>query len=162
MANASAGVTVTKQATTGRFDFIVKSGSTVYVNTFCMIGLSTNATTANRGYVVRAADTASYAFLGLLLPDGIDNDDQVDGDGTITGAFDIGGVILEKIDVTGASSVAQVTAPVYISDDQTLTTSATSNLSAVGRLYQYDTATEQIVRILGFEEYLNLIESGKV
>jgi hypothetical protein len=162
MANAAAGVQVSKNSVTGRFDFTVKSSSTVYVNTFCMIGLSTNGTSSNRGYVIRAADTTQYGFLGLLLPDGIDNDDQIDGNGTTTGAFDIGGVILENIDVTSAASIADVTAPCYIADDQTLKLAATSNLSAVGRLYKYTSATQQHVRLFSFEEYMNLVESGKV
>ena len=100
------------------------------------------------GYAAAPADTSGYLWLGICGR-------QVTGD---TGASPVakveiitGPLILTYYPVTGASAITNQGTLVYVTDNATLTTSATSNTKAVGYILKWHVSTNCDVYILSPE-----------
>ena len=112
-----------------------------------LTGDATNAVTFYRGgfvflststgYIVKAADTANYIWRGIVGREMTGSTSTTPNDVEII----TGPCILNDYAVTGASAVTNQGTLVYATDDQTLTTSATSNTKAVGEIVKWKTGT---------------------
>lgn len=113
-----------------------------------LTGDATNATTFYRGgfvflstatgYIVKAADTANYIWRGVVGREMTGSTSTTPNDVEII----TGPMVLNNYSVTGASAVTNQGTLVYATDDQTLTTSATSNTKAVGEIIKWLNGTK--------------------
>jgi hypothetical protein len=118
--------------------FIITNTAVVYVGGFCSID--------SVGCVARAADTSSFVPVGFCI-----GFEDATAEGSKTGdtsasippeaIIDIGGGIVSGLAVTGASAQTDVRDLVYATSDNVFTTSATSNVPAVGMIVRFNTAT---------------------
>lgn len=113
-----------------------------------LTGDATNATAFYRGgfvflstatgYIVKAADTANYIWRGVVGREMTGSTSTTPNDVEII----TGPMMLNNYAVTGASAVTHQGTLVYATDDQTLTTSATSNTKAVGEIVKWLNSTK--------------------
>lgn len=143
--------------TIGYNSYPVRSGVTIYHG--ALVGLSTVGVTDGR-LVNWSSGSGALRFIGLAIP----NSPTVVGNaaGSVECPVLEGGVILEDVSVTGAESAQNVGDPVYASDENTFTLSATSNVGAVGVVDRYKSGTSCDVRLYSRMEYNALQEVGKV
>lgn len=120
--------------------FIVVSGQTIYAG--ALVGVDTAD-----GFLKNWADVATLQFKGVA-----ESQDTV-GDGTEEARVDIGGKILERVSVTGATGQGDVGELVYASDENTFDLSATANTKAVGVAVRYHTGTKMDVMLFTPGEY---------
>lgn len=117
-----------------------------YAGSFVGLDVST-------GRAVLWSDTANLRWLGMALR-------KVKGDTTATPIPEVevneSGAILEKVSVTGVTGIGDQGAPVYATDDDTLTLTPTVNVKAVGRIVRFISGTSVDVELLTPAEYAAL------
>lgn len=151
----------------------VKPSQTIYHG--ALVGIDPNS-----GYLENwtAGSAANVKFRGLAMPVAANNISGQTTAGAVIGSttapqpecpVNEGGVILEGVTVAGAKAPASGGAttgkqgvPVYASDENTFTVTATSNVGAVGELVRCDTDGTGDVRLFTPTEYLALESLGKV
>jgi hypothetical protein len=105
------------------------------------------------GYANISADAAGDKFEGIVLR-------KVTGDTSATpnpeAEIDASGPTLEAVSVTGAAAQSDVNSLVYLTSDDTLTLSATTNLKAVGRVTRWYSGTTCDVKLFTPEEHAAL------
>ena len=134
----------------------------------------------NSGFLVNwsSGSAANIKFRGVAMPVGATNVSGQTTPGAVIGSLTApqpecpvneGGVILENVTVAGAvvpvsggAVTGKTGVPVYASDENTFTVTATSNVGAVGELVRCDTAGIGDVRLFTPTEYLALEALGKV
>tara|TARA_Y100000310_G_scaffold334113_1_gene413080 strand:- start:6406 stop:6849 length:444 start_codon:yes stop_codon:yes gene_type:complete len=108
------------------------------------------------GYAVLWADTANYIFAGIALK-------EATGDTSASPVVNVnvncGGMILKKVSVTGVSAITNVGDKVYATDDNTLTTSATSNVQEIGIICDWYSSTTCDVQLYSLAEYQGVTNS---
>lgn len=142
--------------------YAVRNGMTIYYG--ALVGISTVGVTDGR-VVNWSSGSGALRFLGIAIPRGTrDNPESVTGNsgGTIKCEVYEGGAILENIPVTGLTSEQTVNDPVYASDDNTFTLTATSNVGAVGRVVKYRSNGYGDVQLYSAMEYMAMENVGKV
>lgn len=107
-----------------------KNATTFYAGSFLMLDIST-------GYIEKAADTANFVWMGICGRQKVGDTSSEPNDVEII----CGPITLLNYAVTGASAVTNQGDLVYATDDQTLTTSATSNTKAIGYIAKWLTST---------------------
>lgn len=140
----------------------VRNGVTIYYG--ALVGLSTVGVTDGR-LVNWSSGSGALRFLGIAIPHGTaDAPSTVTGNsgGSVECEVYEGGPTLENISVTGATSQQTEGDPVYASDENTFTLSATSNVSAVGRVARWRSSGKADVQLYSAMEYNALAEVGKV
>lgn len=163
MANATTPLTTMRAEFSGEMkQFIVKNSTAVYVGRYAALDASAGVTT---GYVTNPADTAGVVMLGFIVAPG--EGGWLDGGGqstTITGntsatvpprvMVDVGGGVVSRIAVTGASTQAHVGRKVYLSTNNItdLTLTPTTNIPAVGVIEEFYSATSFDVRFFSMME----------
>lgn len=117
--------------------YIVASGSTVYANSF--VGLNTS------GLLVPWADTAGFKFLGMARS-------KVTGSSALERCeVDVSGCYLNNVDVAGVTARTDLDdVLVYCADDNpaTLSTTATVNVPAIGRLVDFRSTSDMDVQLV--------------
>lgn len=130
MSNLTANRNVETRAADGGLGGVTSYAGTnaivFYAGGFVCVDIST-------GLAVKAADTANYRFRGLCVrkvtADGATGDNEVQ---VITGP-----IILVKVAVTGVDNINDTGDRVYVTDDNVLTLTPTSNLNAIGVVERY-------------------------
>lgn len=108
------------------------------------------------GYLRNLEDTSGTndRFCGIAIP----KTNSVTGDTSASPVVEcpvsIGGCVLEKVAVTGASAVTNTGDPVFATDENTLTLSSTSNLKKVGVVLRWYSSTTCDVGLFSMYEYL--------
>jgi len=108
------------------------------------------------GYAVLWADTANYIFAGIALK-GATGDTSASP--VVNVNVNCGGLILKKVSVTGVSAITNVGDKVYATDDNTLTTSATSNVQEIGIISDWYSSTTCDVQLYSLAEYQGVTNS---
>jgi hypothetical protein len=142
--------------------YAVRTGQTIYYGS--LVGISTVGVTDGR-VVKWTSGSGALRFLGIAIPRGTrDQADSVTGvaAGTVKCEVNEGGVTLEGVSVTGLTSEQTVNDPVYASDDQTFTLTATSNVGAVGRVTKYISSGVGNIQLYSSMEYMAMENVGKV
>jgi hypothetical protein len=107
------------------------------------------------GYMVKWANTTGHLFAGILLG-------PVVGDTSATpvpeGRVDTSGKTIMGCTVAGATTIASTGVLVYCTSDNItdMSTSATSNVKAVGRVARWNSSTNCDVTLFTPEEYMAL------
>lgn len=104
-------------------------------------------------------------FCGIAIPRGDrDNPQSVTGNsaGTVKCEVYEGGGTLENVTVTGLTALLGLGDPVYASDENTFTLTATPNVGAVGRVVRYISSTKGDVQLYSAMEYAANQNFGKV
>lgn len=101
------------------------------------------------GHVSTFSDTAGLEPLGFAM-------EKVLGDTSVSGDEDrvsvnIGGGTVKSIAVTGAGATNDTGEPVYATNDNTFTLTATSNTPAVGVIERFHSGTTCDVRFFSYE-----------
>ena len=111
----------------------VAASTTIYKGALLKVNAS--------GYAEPCATEAGASFIGVAYEE-VDNSSGSDGDKEVR-VYKTGTFLLE------GSGFAQsdVGAPVYASDDQTITTTPASNLQIVGEIVEYEAADEVWVKL---------------
>ena len=153
-----------RQRTPGLGSYTVKNGITIYAG--ALVGIDPNS-----GYLQNwNEDSAAIRFVGLadprLVPTTLGvTPDSVLGDTSATDPpkceVNESGPILEEVAVAGAVQ-SSVGAPVYASDENTLTMSATSNVGAIGRLAAFRSASDCDVQLFTPNDYMGVQDYGQV
>jgi hypothetical protein len=110
------------------------------------------------GYAVNIADTTGFEPLGVVLSFDEQNTDQetVTGDTSAsvvpTVDVDIAMRVARKMSVTGATAQTNVGELVYATDENTFTTSATSNIPAIGTIVKFHSSTVVDVLLYSHEQ----------
>jgi len=153
-----------EQRDRGRNAYIVKTSEVIYPG--ALVGVDPNS-----GYLQAwDSDSAAIRFLGLAEPRLVPTTlgvtpSSVTGNTAATEPPETdvneSGVILESIAVTSAAQTS-VGAPVYASDDNTFTVSATSNVGAIGRLVRFVSASDCDVELFTPAEYMGVDDAGQV
>jgi hypothetical protein len=151
----------------------VKPGVTIYAG--ALVGVDPNS-----GYLQNwsSASAANVRFRGIAMPVAATNVSGQTTPGAVIGSASLsptpecpvneGGVILEGVTVAGAkvpvfgSNSGQQSYPVYATDENTFTMTATLNVGAIGELVRCDVAGIGDVRLFTPQEYLALEAIGKV
>lgn len=153
----------------------VKGGVTIYHG--ALVGIDPNS-----GYLQKwsSASAANIKFRGMAMPVAATNVPGQTTAGAVIGITDgtvspvpecpvnESGIILEGVTVAGAVPASGGVAtgkpgvPVYATDDNTFTVTATSNVGAIGELVRCDTAGTGDVRLYTPQEYNALESLGKV
>lgn len=149
-------------STVGQNSYRVKNAVRIYHG--ALVGIDPNSGQLQNW---SSASAANIRFRGLAMP--TENSVLGDSSGTPPPECPVNesGLILEGISVTGARPAGEVGTkgpgqPVYASDENTFTMTATSNVGAIGELVRCDTAGVGDVRLFTPEEYLALEALGKV
>jgi hypothetical protein len=124
-----------------------------------LVGISTIGITDGR--IVNWNDTSgALDFIGIADP----NADSVTGDanGTVECPIISGGVELESVTVTGVDSADDVGDPVYATDENTFTLTATTNVGAIGWVTRQITGTTVDIRIFSEAQYRANQDRGQV
>lgn len=141
----------------------VKNGQTIYYG--ALVGLDTVGISTGR-LANWTDDSGMRRFCGIAIPRGTrDLPDYITGNsgGTIVCEVYEGGPTLENVAVAGLTSLnTQLGDPVYASDENTFTMSATPNVGAVGRLARYITTGYGDVQLFSALEYAANQNFGKV
>jgi len=120
---------------------LAKNSTTFYAGTFVMLDIGT-------GYINNAADTANFVWAGIVQR-------KVTGDTSASPVPEVtyitGPMTLQNYDVTGASAVTNNGDLVYVTDNNTLTTSSTSNTKAIGCIDKWLVGTKCDVRLFAPE-----------
>ena len=119
--------------------FVVDSGVQVYSGSYVCINKAT-------GELVLAADTVNFEWAGVATQ-------TVLGDGTLECTVDISGKTLARVAVTGVTGLANVGDLVYVTDDDTLTLTATTNIQAVGVVVRWHSSTTCDVALFAMHEH---------
>lgn len=144
----------------GQNSYIVKNGIKIYHG--ALVG-----TDPNSGYLQNwQQSSGTIRFKGLAMPRGArSTDGSVTGDTSATPKPECevneSGVILEGISVTGATQLF-VGEPVYATDNNTFTVSATTNVGAVGTLVGFRSSSDCDVQLHTPGEYDAMQSYGKV
>lgn len=104
-------------------------------------------------------------FCGIAIPRGDrDNPYSVTGNSGATVKCEVyeGGGTLENVAVTGLTSLLGLGDPVYASDENTLTLTATPNVGAIGRVVRYIESGRGDVQLYSALEYAANQNFGKV
>ncbi len=145
--------------TIGYNSYPVRSGMTIYAG--ALVGIATVGVTDGR-LVNWSSGSGALRFIGLAIP----NSPTVVGNaaGSVECPVLEGGVILEDVSVAGADTAGAqcVGDPVYASDENTFSLSATSNVGAVGVVDRYKSSTTCDVRLYSKMEYNAMENVGKV
>lgn len=125
--------------------FVILSGAVIYDGALVGIHEAKSGVTSSEGYLDTWTDgTDQLVFCGVAkITDqnsSTGTGDKLTGDGTIECGVDISGVILKNVPVTGSSAVDDVGDPVYASDDNTLTLTATSGANEIGFVTRYQSS----------------------
>jgi len=149
-------------STVGQNSYRVKDGITIYHG--ALVGIDPNSGVLQNW---SSASAANIRFRGLAMP--LSNSILGDEDGTPPPECPVNesGIILEGVTVAGARPANEVGTkgpgqPVYASDENTFTMTATSNVGAIGELVRCDTAGVGDVRLFTPQEYMALEALGKV
>lgn len=146
----------------GQNSYPVKNAITIWHG--ALVGVDT------AGYLTKwSSGTAAVllAFKGLAMPVGArSNDAKVVGDTAATPVPECpvneSGLILDGVSVTGATTQASVGDPVYATDENTFTMTATPNVSAIGTLVRWKSSGVGDVQLMTPEGYQALDALGKV
>lgn len=140
-----------------RNSYKVQASETIYKG--ALVGIETVGVTTGR-LVNWNSDSGDLRFKGIADP----NTASVTGDsnGTVECPVIEGGPVLEEVSVAGASAEQDVGNSVYASDENTFTTSATSNVGAIGTIVRYHTGTTCDVQLYTPQEYDALDDFGQV
>ena len=123
-----------------KISLVVESGTTIFDG--ALVGVAKSGGGGSDGYVTNWTDgTDSLIFIGIArITDqnsGTGTGDSVTGDGTLEIECDISGPILKNATVTGLDNVNDVMDPVYASDSNTLTLTATTGSNEIGFVTRY-------------------------
>lgn len=144
----------------------VRSGMTIYYG--ALVGLSTVGVTDGR-LVNWSSGSGALRFCGIAQPtqqisagSGTAGSATGNAAGTVECPVYEGGAILENVSVTGLSANQNVGDPVYASDENTFTLTATSNVGAVGVISRFITGTSGDIQLYSKQEYNAMENVGKV
>ena len=133
----SAAVELRKRVDTTQ-SFIITNAAVLYVGGYACLDTS--------GTLAVCADTTGFEPVGFVV--GFEDATAEGTDTGDTGAsippeaiVDIGGGIVSGLAVTGASAPGDVRDLVYATSDNVFTTTATSNIPAVGQIVRFNSAT---------------------
>lgn len=153
MTALSANAPTIKGAVRGKTrSFVVKNAQALYVNG--LVGIDSN------GLLVPWADTAGIKFLGTFVE--FDRSGVTQGDTSasppVRGVVDISGQYLREVDVAGVTARANIGDLVYCADDNpaTLSTTATTNVRAVGWLADFRSTSDMDVQLFDAAEYITV------
>ena len=156
----------------GQNSYVVEGGQTIYHG--ALVGID-----PNNGYLQNwsSASAGILRFRGLAMPLGATNVAGQTVANAVVGSpsstpqpecpVNESGLILEGVTVAGALvpgtvGTKGVGTPVYATDENTFTTTATSNVGAIGEIVRCTTAGVADVRLFTPAEYLALEAVGKV
>lgn len=134
MSNLTVGrnLRIEEQPGAQRLTGLAKTATTFYAGSFVALDDST-------GYIVKAADTANFKWMGLCTR-------QVVGDTTLTPVPEVeiltGPFILRNYDVVGTSAVTHRGDYVYCLDDNILDLTSSSNMKPMGSILAWRTGTK--------------------
>lgn len=101
-------------------------------------------------------------FVGIAIP----RDESVTGDTSASPVVecpvDESGLTLEGVAVTGAAAVTDNGAPVYATDENTFTLTATSNIGSIGSVKRWITGTTCDVQLFTANQYRANQDIGQV
>lgn len=147
------------ESLTGQNSYVVKNLQKIYHGALVGIepgqGMLQNWTSAS-ATVLR--------FLGVAMPKANSVTGNVLGittEAQVECPVNESGIVLEDVTVAGATQ-DDVGDPVYATDENTFTMSATSNVGAVGRLVRFTSAGKGDVQLFTPAQYLALESLGKV
>lgn len=123
--------------------FVVKSGSTIPAGAFVSLYTATSTGYLDNHQVVTGN---AMRFQGMAM-------EKVVGDGALTCAVNCTGIELRQVAVAGASTIADVGKPVYLLNNNDLSTSAPAAGGKVGRIVKFYDATHFDVKFYTPEEY---------
>lgn len=135
-----------------------------------LVGISTSGVTDGR-LVNWSSGSGALRFIGIAIPtqslaigNAVGTAGEVTGNsaGTNECVVDESGPLLENVSVTGLNSADDVGDPVYASDENTFTLTATSNVGAVGILARYITGSKGDIQLYSKMEYNAMENVGKV
>lgn len=145
MADLTANKFYTTQSRGGLADyqaFEVTNGYTIYAGALVTVLASGRAGTF--------ADLATTKFKGIAVR-------KVVGDTSATPIqeveVDCSGLTLENVDVTGVASIADVHKLVYMTDNQTMTLTAATNMKAIGVITRWYSGTKCNVKLFTAAEH---------
>lgn len=145
----------------------VVSGSTVYRGGFAAIGAQHHATAANRGRVYPYNDAAGSVYAGLCQGGGgagtSQGQDSVVGTATEANkaALQFESFVVEKAAVSGVNNKNLVTSLVYLTDDNTLTTTRPAVGCPLGMVIDYSgTSGTCDVWIFSVETIIAIVMGG--
>lgn len=153
----------------GQNSYIVKAGQTIYHG--ALVGIDPNIGLLQNW---SSASAANVRFRGIAMPVGTTlAPTSVVGSPTSSPPPECpvneSGIILEGATVAGAKAAGTVGStpgtpgkPVYATDENTFTMTATSNVGAIGELVRCTTDGVGDVRLFTPQEYLALESLGKV
>lgn len=150
--------------TVGNASYIIKNSAVIYHG--ALVGIDPNS-----GYLQNwNDDSAAIIFAGIAIPRlvpvtlgtaPISVTGNTSASPKVECEVDEGGVILEAIAVTGAVQTS-VGKPVYASDENTFTMSATPNVGAIGLIKRFVSASNCDVQLFTPAEYAGVDDAGQV
>ena len=128
-----------------RHELVISNNEPLVRGGFASLDLGT-------GTVEFSADDAQHVFAGLVVQATSGQAEDLTGDGATKKVSIVGGVVLEKTAVTGATAITDVGDFVYAADGQTLTKTAGSNNRPCGYITQWHNETTCDVRLFNLTE----------
>ena len=146
----------------------VRNGTKIYYG--ALVAISTVGVTDGK-LVNWSSGSGALRFVGVAIPTqslaagnalGVAGEVTGNSAGTNECPVSEGGDLLENVSVTGATSAQVLGDPVYASDENTFTLTATSNVGAVGVVARYISSGKADVQLYSKMEYAAMEDVGQV